>query len=202
LPTSVAEIFSRVSLSIKGRVRWGGKILDDRPGVYVVSLASNPDDINNKYGDKAPIGIEIIQKWISTVPTLTMDGKRPNPNELKNRLAGFWFRDETILYIGKAGTSLHTRVGQYYQTPLGDKRPHAGGHWLKTLFVLSDLYIHWAITNMPEEEEFKMLSSYIENVSKISRENMADPQRPFPFANLEFPKGNRKDHGIKRSVNR
>lgn len=52
-----------------------------------------------------------------------------------DRLATFWLPDEVVLYIGLAGASVRKRVRQYYRTPLGDKRPHAGGWWLKTLTV-------------------------------------------------------------------
>jgi hypothetical protein len=37
---------------------------------------------------------------------------------------------------------------------------------------------------------------FVANTSAASREALADPLRPFPFANLESPKGVREDHGI------
>ena len=34
------------------------------------------------------------------------------------RLAACWLPDETVLYVGRAGTSLQRRVGKYYTTPM------------------------------------------------------------------------------------
>lgn len=202
MPTSIENLFSRLSLSQKGRVRWGETILDDKPGVYIVSVSSRPDEVINKYENNPPIDINIISGWIQKVPTLTLNGKRPTPDELKNRLSNFWLPDEPILYIGKTGTSIKDRVKQFYNTPLGDKRPHAGGHWLKTLSILGELYVHWSITNRAEDYESDLLKLFVEGVSTSSKKIVADPQRPFPFANIEYPKGNKKNHGINKSVNR
>lgn len=63
------------------------------------------------------------------------------------RFRAFWPGDEVVAYIGLAGTSLRKRVGRYYRTPLGARRPHAGGWWLKTLTVLDDLWVHYAATH-------------------------------------------------------
>ena len=46
------------------------------------------------------------------------------------------------LIIGKAGTSLKTRVNQFYNHILGNSNPHRGGHWLKTLDNLAHLNIY------------------------------------------------------------
>jgi len=202
MPTSVSALFSRSSLSIGGQVGWGGKVLDDHPGVYVVSVSPSPDETRNQYGNEPPIDLNVIREWINRVPRLALDGKQATPNELWKRLAGFWLSDEPILYIGKAGTSLRTRIGQYFRTPLGDKRPHAGGHWLKTLSVLDGLHVHWALTSRADEVEDGLLKMFVAGVSKGTRKKLLDPDRPFPFANLEYPNGNRKAHGINGAVNR
>lgn len=202
MPTSVRKLFSSVSLSINGQVRWGQPIKDTYAGVYVVAVTSNPDDEKNIYGSNPPIDLNILKTWIDTVPTLRVDGVRPTPAILKERLERFWLPDEPILYIGMAGTSLRTRVRQYYNTPLGDRRPHAGGHWLKTLSVLDSLSVFWATTSNPNQVEHDLLREFTRGVSSNTLSVLMDPIRPFPFANLEFPKGNKKNHSITGSVNR
>src|SRR5262245_51227108 len=72
-----------------------------------------------------------IQKWISRVPTMELDRSKATVLGVTARLSKFWLADESILYIGKA-TPLRSRIDAYYRTPLGDRGPHAGGHWLKT----------------------------------------------------------------------
>ncbi len=73
-------------------------------------------------------------------------GNGPPLHELVDRLRRFWLADEVVLYIGLASRSVRTRVGQYYKTPLGARKPHAGGWWLKTLSVLDELWVHFAAT--------------------------------------------------------
>jgi len=46
-----------------------------------------------------------------------------------------------------------------YATPLGDAKPHPGGHWLKTLSVLRDLRVWWAETDAHEEYEDALLTA-------------------------------------------
>ncbi|MHB1419868.1 MAG: hypothetical protein ACYCX4_09855 [Bacillota bacterium] len=89
---------------------------------------------------------------------------------------------------------------QYYETPLGQPRPHRGGHWLKTLSILENLSIFWAATDDPDGAENELLATFVKNVSQGSKEQLLDPDRPLPFANLEYPKGNRKKHGIARQA--
>ena len=99
------------------------------------------------------------------------------------------------MYVGLAGTSLRTRVRDYYKTPLGARRPHAGGWFLKTLSNINDLYVHYAQTDTPNAVEDKMLRAFCAGVSERARAALHDPAHPFPFANLEWPPGFRKAHG-------
>ena len=67
--------------------------------------------------------------------TPTRGHARPTREQLLQRLAGFWFPDEVVVYIGLAGPrknrpvqgEVAKRVGEYYDTPLGANGPHAGG---------------------------------------------------------------------------
>lgn len=41
-----------------------------------------------------------------------------------------------------------------------------------------------------------MLRAFVDAVSDVTRTVLADPDHPFPFANLEWPAGTRKAHGV------
>lgn len=41
-----------------------------------------------------------------------------------------------------------------------------------------------------------MLEAFCADVSPDTRHALHDPEHPFPFANLEWPAGTRKRHGI------
>jgi hypothetical protein len=95
------------------------------------------------------------------------------------------------------GQCLAKRVGQYYLTALGARSPHAGGWFLETLSVLPDLHVYYASCADPSEAEQRILAAFRSSVSEPSRAALHDPERPLPFANLEWPPGTYKRHGIK-----
>lgn len=182
-------------------VKWGQPLVSSSIGIYIISTSGQPDKNSNLY-DQAPIDDNILRFWLSKVPTFQID-KAPNPTliELKNRLSGFWFPDENIVYIGQteSGGGLRSRVNQYYRTELGERKPHAGGHWIKTLKILNQLYVHYIDDKTPAETEEKLLHAFVKQVSDTTKKNLIDPLLPIPFANLELEKGNRKQHGISKS---
>lgn len=178
-----------------GVVRWGQTVPETGPGVYVAALTEQVES-GAGFLAVAPLSTPALETWLEARPELQLDGKRPTVAELAARIASFWLPDEVILYIGLAGSSLQSRVRQYFQTPLGARRPHAGGHFLKTLANLGDLYIHWAPTNDPNRAEGAMLAAFCSAVSETARIQLFDPKHPFPFANLEWPAGTRKRHGL------
>lgn len=124
-------------------------------------------------------------------------------DRLVERLKSFWLPDETILYIGMTGSSLGKRVRDYYKTKLGDPKPHRGGQWIKTLENLEHLNIYWTTTEKENAKalEQAFLRTFVENVSQKSLTHLSDPYHPYPFANIEFPKGTKKNHGICFSTN-
>lgn len=195
MPSLVSEIFKSCHLTLMGTVAWGEPVPTKKPGVYIVSLSSDPESIRGAL-EEAPIDEDTLRTWLERVPQLELDGKAcPKAVELAARLKSFWLPDENILYIGKA-TSLRTRVRQYYNTPLGDRRPHAGGHWLKTLSTLPASFVHFTEVDLAEEAESALLGAFVKSVSESTKAVLRDPSHPFPFANLEFPQGTRKAHGI------
>ena len=183
-------------------VKWGERIPCQAAGVYVVSLSAG-STLNSGILENAPISLKAIQLWIYKVPTIELDGSGDSePKAIAQRLSRFWLPDEDIVYIGKTGAKLVDRLKDYYATKLGDRRPHAGGHWIKTLMNLGSLYIYFAECSMPNRVEGCLLKSFIIGVSETTRSKLFDSQHPFPFANLEYPKGTRKWHGIGKSKKR
>lgn len=192
---AVASLFASAGLIPAGVVRWDVSVPTKGPGVYVVALTDNPSRTNATVPD-APIGEMATERLLGACPELRLDGIRPTAQQLRNRIAACWLPTETVLYMGKASISVHKRVKQYYDTPLGAKRPHAGGWFLKTLANFDELFVHCASTDKPEVAERVMLDAFIAAVSLPVRERLHDPTLPLPFANLQLPGGRRKRHGI------
>ncbi len=200
VPSTVSTIFSAAGLRTEGVVRWAQPVPESRSGVYVVSLTDDPSALPASAAEP-PLSMEAIEHLLAVRPQLTLDGARPTPHALAERIGSFWFPDEVALYIGRAGVAarpraLRTRIREYYTTPLGARKPHAGGWFLKTLENLPELFVHYAAVADPERAESEMTREYCGSVSKAALAAVRDPDRPFPFANLEWPKGVRKNHGI------
>jgi transcription elongation factor GreA len=187
-----AELLRSVGLMADGPVHWGNPVRVGGPGVYVVELAAPVKT--------APIDHQLVGHWIERVPGLTLDSARPTARELAVRLGEFWLPDETVVYIGMTNLSIGGRVGAFVKTPLGDRRPHAGGHWLKTLTVLPELLVWWAPTSAPEEYEDALLSAFAKAVSAAAKKALRDDSVVLPFANLQTATDERKQHGIRGSL--
>src|SRR5664279_6473530 len=187
-----AELLRSVGLMADGPVHWGNPVRVGGPGVYVVELAAPVKT--------APIDHQVVGHWIERVPTLTLDSARPTARELAVRLGEFWLPDETVVYIGMTNLSIGGRVGAFVKTPLGDRRPHAGGHWLKTLTVLPELLAWWAPTAAPEEYEDALLSAFAKAVTPAAKKALRDASVVLPFANLQTATDEHKQHGIRGSL--
>lgn len=194
MPSTVNEIFKAAKLSPMGVVPWGTPIPETSSGVYIVSLISDANTCSQCIA-KCPVSSDALRKWLIACPDLSLDGKRPTVVAMEHRLSKFWIPDEVVVYVGLA-TSLRGRVRGYYRTPLGARRPHAGGHFLKTLRNLPDLFVHYTPADDPDGCEQEMLKQFCQNVSASAKAMLRDPDHPFPFANLEHPPGTRKLHGL------
>lgn len=180
-------------------------------GIYVVALTDDQHSLDapvagtGATGDPAPISRSAVDELLAVRPELTLDGARPTPQQLAARLAEFWWPDEVVVYIGLAGPrakapragELANRVAEYYSTPLGANGPHAGGWPLKTLACLSELYVHYAYCDEVNKAEDACIGHFARHVSAETLAGLRDRVRVMPFANLEFPKGNAKNHGIR-----
>jgi transcription elongation factor GreA len=187
-----AELLRSVGLLADGPVLWGSPVRSRGPGVYVIELPAPTQ--------QPPIDLARVRGWIERVPTLMVDAERPTPHQLAARLAGFWLPDESVVFVGRSTSSVGRRVESFYRTPLGDRRPYAGGHWLKTLRVLERLRIWWAETDAAEEYEDALLTAFAEQVDGRAASGLHDPTVILPFANLATATGERKAHGIAGSV--
>jgi hypothetical protein len=195
VPSSVRSLFRAAGLDPEVPVRWGERATVGLPGVYLVALGEDADT-TEAASTKCPLSSAALAAWLTARPELTLDRRRPSTDELAERLAAFWLPDEVALYIGKA-TTVSSRLDQYYSTPLGARTPHAGGYFLKTLSNLDDLSVFYAECAEPVAAEDTMLATFCAGVSATALKKLHDPDRPFPFANLEWPHGTRKRHGLK-----
>lgn len=150
MPTTVADAFSAAGLERQAVVRWGTRPSSRSPGVYVVSLTDSADAIETSLAE-APLAPKAFETWLQVCPDLTLDGVRPTIEQLMTRVRGFWLADETILYIGLA-TTLSSRLGAYYKTPIGARLPHSGGYFLKLISNLDELCVHYAPKLVREDE--------------------------------------------------
>jgi hypothetical protein len=146
----------------------------------------------------APIDLPAVSAWMARVPTLQVDGQRPAVDVLAVRLGDFWIPGETVVYVGRTGGGLGSRVRGFYQTSLGDSRPHAGGHWLKTLSGLDSFLVWWAETDEPERHERALLEAFAKR-ARSSASGLA-AELVLPFANRENADHARKPHGISRAT--
>lgn len=194
MPSTVAALFVAADLTLAGVVPWGTPPGLDQPGAYIVSRTEAPDELVAER--RADFSSTALDDLLGVRPELRVDGQRPSTADLAKRLAQFWLPDEPVLYVGLASKSVRDRVVAYYRTRLGARKPHAGGWFLKTLSDMDSLWVHVATASDPAGAEDAMLGAFCSRISETSRAGLRDPDRPFPFANLEWPPGTRKHHGI------
>ena len=210
MPSTVADIFAAAEVRPAGVARWQTSPKPPKgtgataTGVYVVALTNHLDRLNDAV-PAAPIAASAIDELLMVRPELRMNGARPSREELAARLGAFWCPDEVVLYIGRAGPrkgrgagdEVANRVREYCGTALGARAPHAGGWPLKTLSCLSELWVHYGYCADDDDAEERALRSFAAGLSDGTRAALHDSVRVMPFANLEFPKGKAKGHGIR-----
>jgi transcription elongation factor GreA len=190
--TTAPALLRSVGLLADGPAQWGRPIAAPGPGVFVVELAA--------LLPSAPIELTRVGKWIERVGTLRLDGERPTSRALAARLASFWLPSQAILYVGSSETSIRRRLAAMVATELGDRRPSAGGHWLKVLRNLETARIWWAGTSAPEEYEDALLEAFADSVPASDRAGLPDTTVILPFGNLRRPAGERKATGLSGSL--
>jgi transcription elongation factor GreA len=182
------ELLRASGLMPDGPVTWGQPVRSRKPGVFVVELPAP--------SDAAPLDNAAIRGWLERVPTLRLDGEYPTVAQLAARLSSFWLPRQRVLYVGKTAKSLNGRVGAAYATRLGDRRPHPGGYWLKTLQGLDQLRVWWAETDASEEYEDALQGLFVEAVPVVDRGTLPAGSPILPWAVLESVAGDRRETGI------
>ncbi len=188
-------LLESVGLRSEGSVPWDEPPQLRKPGVYVVEWHAPVAT--------APIALEKVAFWITRVPTLLLEGNRPSSAELVARLARFWLASQAVIYVGSATVSVRQRVSAFYRTPLGDARPHAGGHWVQTLLGLDQARVHWCASSEPEDDELRLLKSFSTRTPTAEAALLHDPTIVLPFGNRELRepgRTRRKAHRIKGST--
>jgi transcription elongation factor GreA len=181
-----------VGLLADGPIPWGRPVPAVGPGVFLVEL---PAPLAT-----APIELTRVGKWLERIDTLRLDGERPTSRALTARLAAFWLPSQVVLYVGATPTSIANRARALRETPLGERRPHFGGHWLQTLTGLERARIWWAATDAVEEYEDALLTAFGEGVPAAERSALPDTEVVLPFANVRTPTGARKQTGLTGSI--
>jgi transcription elongation factor GreA len=189
---SAGDLFRSVGLLADGPVVWGRPVPARSGGIFVVELAEPRAT--------APIELTRIGKWLERVPDLRLDGARPTSRSLAARLAAFWLPSARIVYVGSTEGSIGGRVEALLHTPLGDRRPHSGGHWLHTLTGIERTRIWWARTDAVEEYEDAILGAFAESIPEAERAALPDRIVVLPFANLRTATGERKATGLANSL--
>jgi transcription elongation factor GreA len=187
-PLNAATLLRTVGLLADGPAVWGRPFAASGPGVFVVELA--PPRAT------APVELTRIGKWIEHVPALRLDGAEPSSRAVAARISSFWIPSTTVLYIGSSTSSIAGRVAAIEATALGDRKPYAGGHWLKTLTGLERARVWWARTAAVEEYEDALFGAFAEAIPAEDRARLPDRDVVLPFANLRTTAGERKAHGL------
>jgi transcription elongation factor GreA len=187
-----ARLFRSVGLMADGPTVWGRPVPAQAPGVFVLEL---PAPLAS-----TPIEMTRVGKWIERVETLRLDGERPTSKALAARLASFWLPSQSVVFVGASDVSVGRRVAAIARTDLGDRRPYAGGHWLKTLRSLEGIRVWWALTNATEEYEDALLAAFAEQVPPGERSAARDGDPILPWANLRRSDSERRTTGLTGSL--
>ncbi len=187
-PLDAATLLRSVGLLADGPAVWGRPMRASGAGIFIIELPTPPAT--------APIEVVRIGKWIEHVPTMRIDGQEATSKAVAARLAAFWIPSTSILYIGTSQQSMAARVNAIDRTVLGDRKPYAGGNWLKTLSGLERARVWWAPTDATEEYEDALFSAFGAAVPEADRAKLHDSTVVLPFANLRSSGGERKPHGL------
>lgn len=203
---TVRSLLNAADVRWEGSVPWGVPVPASGPGVYLVSTNRDPDDADSEPTQRIGVSPAAVGELLTNCPRLRLDGIQPAASALMRRLEAMRPADEPVLYIGLAGSSVSTRTGQYYRTPLGAAKPHAGGWPLKCLGGLDQLWVHFASCVAVTTVERIMLRAFSGQVDGRTASLLADPAAPLPFANLEYftreGRRVRKQHGIRGASSR
>jgi transcription elongation factor GreA len=189
---SAASLLREIGLRPDGPVLWGRPLTTRAAGLYLVEL---PEAL-----PRPPIEFTRVGKWTERVPALRLDGERPTSKALAARIASLWLSSSAVLYAGATAGSLGGRVLALAHHVLGDRRPHADGHWLHLLLGMERARIWFAETDAPEEAFDAVLDAFGAAVGPSIPQGRPAGALILPWANLRRPTGERQVTGITGSV--
>lgn len=192
---SVADLFNRAGVEYLGVVRWRDDVPLDGPGVYVISTNMDPMALEGRAS--CPLDQSALRELLETRPEMTIDGGAADMGTLSTRLQAMWVVGAPVAYIGLASQSVRRRISQFYATRIGARAPHAGGWPIKMIDESMGIWVHYGATSEVARAESTMIQNFADSVPREVRASLIDPSAPLPFANLEFPGGRRKRHGIR-----
>ena len=172
---------------------WGEPVPCRNPGVYVVALSAPLE--------RAPIDAARVRAWLNRVSGLMLDGARPTASALISRLEQFWWPQSEVIYIGCTTATIEKRVGAFVRHELGNRSPHRGGHWIKTLTPGAALRVWWSEAGDPVVAEGRLIAAF-RQVLVAGFPNLAgtSPANLLPFCNLTTETGAVKPHGLASQV--
>jgi hypothetical protein len=150
----------------------------------------------------ARIARSSVDQLIAGAPKPTVNHRPAGVADVIDQLRRNWFEDEPVVYIGLASRSVRRRIAQFYATPIGAARPHAGGWFLKMLDKSPPLWVHASATADFEKVEIDLLDAFVAGLSTAALAEVADATLPLPFGNLQRERFERKRHGIAGMIRR
>ena len=181
-------------------MQWGTLVPISTSGVYVISMNQSPDDGT----PPGPVRLSSasVEQLVAGAPRPMVNKRPAGVPDVIDQLRRNWFEDEPVVYIGLASRSVRRRISQFYATPIGAPRPHAGGWFLKMLDTSRPLWVHASATPGFERAEVDLLDAFVARLAPSARAEAADATLPLPFGNLQRERSERKRHGIAGVIRR
>jgi len=135
---TVGELFRAAGLTTHGPVSWNEDATEKRAGIYVIALASRPDETCDKISMPRFEDAGVLRRWNL---------------------------GQTVVYIGRTKRSLRKRIHEFYKHRHGDPRPHKGGQDVKLLSL--PLWVYWCPTDDCARAEEKMIDFFRGEVGRL-----------------------------------
>jgi hypothetical protein len=170
---TVAEVFRAAGLDPTGPVQWSTPITETRPGVYVLSLVSDPYTVCGA-NDVGYLPDHLFQKWLN---------------------------DNPVIYIGKTRRPLRKRINEFYRHIYGNKSPHRGGQ--AALLLKPTLWIFWAATDQPTWAERAMIEMFRDTANALPfanrcRGTATEAPKPLIPDELKPPSGDARTDTLRK----